>query len=106
MFITEIENAETINNNWFINTNSCKRVLNLKKPTKINAFRSEIMDPFADDGKHGMDRENKAREISKDKDRDNTIDTNLNTIDTNVEILINKDFVDDTESQYFPNYTY
>jgi hypothetical protein len=106
MFITEIENAETIKNNWFINTFCCKRVLNLKKPTQINSFISEIMDPFADNGKHGMDRENRAKEVSKDKDRDNTIDTNLNTIDTNVEILINKDFVDDTESQYFPNYTY
>ena len=102
MFVTEIENAETIKNNWFISTFCCARVLNLKKPAQINSFIIEIMDPF--------------RDKERDKERDKTkIDISTKYTEKNVivndnaaggDIMINKEFIDVSNDLDYPTYNY
>jgi hypothetical protein len=105
MFITEIENAETIKNNWFISTFCCARVLNLKKPTQINSFINEIMDPFHDKTERDKERD-KERDNERDNETKNSTEKNV-IVDDNTsggDIMINKQFVDmDLE---YPTYNY
>jgi hypothetical protein len=101
MFITEIENAETIKNNWFISTFCCARVLNLKKPTQINSFINEIMDPF-----HDKTERDKERDKERDNETKNSTEKNVIVDDktSGGDIMINKQFVDmDLE---YPTYNY
>jgi len=48
MFLQEIENAETIKNNWFQRIFFRKWTLDLPNPQTLNRFISSIMDPFKD----------------------------------------------------------
>jgi hypothetical protein len=110
MFITEIENAETIKNNWFVSTFCCARVLNLKKPTQINSFINEIMDPF-----HDKTEREKERDKERNKERDKERNDSKNSTEKNViindntnggDIMINKEFIDSTNDLDYPTYNY
>jgi hypothetical protein len=110
MFITEIENAETIKNNWFVSTFCCARVLNLKKPTQINSFINEIMDPF-----HDKTEREKERDKERDKERNKERNDSKNSTEKNViindntnggDIMINKEFIDSSNDLDYPTYNY
>jgi hypothetical protein len=99
MFITEIENAEIIKNNWFLSTFCWKRVLNLKKPAQINSFISEIMDPFRD-----LSETYKGRPKEKKVVTEKNVIVNGNAMGG--DIMINKKFVDSSYDLDFPSYNY
>lgn len=90
MFVTEIENAEIIKNNWFISTFCCKRILNIKKPSQLNSFIHDIMDPFND--------------LSEKVKIDNN--NNNNKKDGNIipDIMMNKNFIETTSNLEYPSY--
>lgn len=91
MFVTEIENAEIIKNNWFITTFCCKRILNIKKPSQLNSFIHDIMDPF-------NDLSEKVK-ISKNKNNNNKTDDN-----TIPDIMMNKNFIETSSDLEYPSY--
>lgn len=99
MFITEIENAEIIKNNWFLSTFCFKRVLNLKKPAQINSFISEIMDPFRDHSETYKGRPKEKKVVTE-----KNVIVNANTMGG--DIMINKNFVDSSYDLDFPSYNY
>ena len=97
MFVTEIENAEIIKNNWFISTFCCKRILNIKKPSQLNMFINDIMDPFNDHSENDKINSNKNNNTNSNKNNN----TNSNTIP---DIMINKHFVEMSTSLEYPSY--
>ena len=93
MFVSEIENAEIIKNNWFLSTFCCKRILNIKKPSQLNSFISDIMDPF-------NDLSEKVK-INKNNNNNNNNKTEGNTIP---DIMMNKNFIETTSDLEYPSY--
>ena len=69
MFLQEIQNAELVKKNWFINKFCCNISLNIKDPGSINKFTRGITDPFKEK-EEDDDARRKAKEaqiINNDK---------------------------------------
>jgi hypothetical protein len=91
MFVTEIENAEIIKNNWFLSTFCCKRILNIKKPSQLNSFISDIMDPF-------KDLSEKVKIIKNNNNKKTEVTTTI------PDIMMNKNFIETTSDLEYPSY--
>lgn len=95
MFVTEIENAEIIKNNWFLSTFCCKRILNIKKPSHLNSFISDIMDPFND----------LSEKVKTSKNNNNNNNNNKKTEGNTIpDIMMNKNFIETTTDLEYPSY--
>jgi hypothetical protein len=67
MFLQEIENVETIKNNWLRHLFFPKYTLTIPDPQKLNRFIKSIMDPFKD--REEEEEEEEKRRINKNKNK-------------------------------------
>ena len=83
MFLQEIQNAEIIKRNWFLNAFCCNMSLKIKDPGSINKFIRGITDPFKDKEDDDNARKkykekqiikNEKLSISKEKERKKLVD--------------------------------
>ena len=68
MFLQEIQNAEIIKKNWFLNMFCCNLSLKIKDPGSINKFIHGINDPFKDkEDDDKLRKKNKENQIIKNE---------------------------------------
>ena len=71
MFLQEIENAETVKNNWFRRFFFRKYTLHTPDPQKLNRFIKSIMDPFKDREEEREEEERKKELKEKRRSKEN-----------------------------------